>query len=86
MCNFLYNIYKCVYIYIIYTSVCVYIIYTSVCIYIIYSSVCVYFYNKFIYVHTGLPGLPSCYLSASLILYEGARKCCLKAYTQSFHR
>ena len=60
MCNYLYNIYKCV---------------------------CVYFSNKFIYVHTGLPGLPSCYLSASLILnislYEDARKCCLKAYTHN---
>ena len=53
--------------------------------YNIYKCVCVYFSNKFICVHTGLPGLPSCYLSASLILnislYEDARKCCLKAYT-----
>ena len=53
--------------------------YICVTIYIIYKSVCVYFYNKFIYVHTGLPRLPSCYLSASLILIF--RKCCLKAYT-----
>ena len=61
--------------------------YICVTIYIIYTSVCVYFYNKFIYVHTGLPGLPSCYLSASLILnislYEDARKCCLKANTHN---
>ena len=52
--------------------------YICVTIYIIYTCVCVYFYNKFIYVHTGLPGLPSCYEHINISLYEGARKCCLK--------